>query len=304
MRCVAAVCLAILIVPSLTEARDIYVDNVGGDDLFNGSTAEPVGVDGPVRTIARALRLAEPHDRVVLANTGTPYRESVSLSGRHSGSPAVPFVLDGNGAVLDGSAPIDPRLWSPVRGQKGVFRFRPPRMAYQQIFLEGKPLARVPLEPMLTRLPALEPLEWYLWNGYVYLRIEDGKWIDEYALSHTQLTTGVTPYHVRHAVVVDLVVQGFQLDGVNVQDALGCTLHAITARGNARSGIAVTGSSRVSIEGCLAGDNGLAQLLTEGLCVAEVSDTQLLPGTAPDVLRRGGDVRIVEDEPQMPPQME
>lgn len=286
------VCLACLMMPSLLAARDIYVDNVGGDDLFNGSVAELVGLDGPVRTIARAMRLAEPHDRVVLANTGKPYRESVSLSGRHSGSPLVPFVLEGNGAVLDGTAPIDPRLWSPVRGQKYVFRFRPPRMAYQQIFLEGKPLARVPLPPEVTRLPALEPLQWYLWEGYVHLRIEDGKWIDDYALSHTQLTTGVTLYHVRHAVVVDLVVQGFQLDGINAHDALDCTLHAITARGNARSGIAATGASRVAIEGCLLGDNGLAQLLAEGRCVVDVKDTQLLPGSAPELLRRGGEVRI------------
>ena len=88
-------------------------------------------------------------------------------------------------------------------------------MAYQQIFLEGKPLVRVPLPTEPARLPALEPLQWYLREGYVYLRIEEGKWIDDYALSHTQLTTGVTLYHVRHAVVVDLVVQGFQLDGIN-----------------------------------------------------------------------------------------
>ena len=35
--------------------------------------------------------------------------------------------------------PLSARLWSPVRGQKDVFRFRPPRMAYQQIFLDGVP---------------------------------------------------------------------------------------------------------------------------------------------------------------------
>src|SRR5687768_9027411 len=141
MRC-GLVCLACLMTPPLA-ARDIYVDNVGGDDLFNGAVATEAGWEGPVRTIARAMQLAGPHDRVVLANTGKSYRETVSLSGRHSGSPLEPFTLEGNGAVLDGSAPIDPRLWSPVRGQKDVFRFRPPRMAYQQIFLEGKPLVRV-----------------------------------------------------------------------------------------------------------------------------------------------------------------
>ena len=288
-------CLS-LMVSSPLAARDIYVDNVGGDDLLSGRVATLEGWDGPVRTIGRALRLAEAHDRIVVANTATPYREMVSLSGgRHSGSPTVPFVLEGNGAVLDGSAAIDPRLWSPVHGKKDVFRFRPPRMAYQQIFLEGRPLTRVPVSPQ-GPLPALEPLEWYLWQGHVYLRIEEGKWIDDYALSRTDLTTGVTLYHVRHAVVLDLVVQGFQLDGVNAHDALHCTLHAITARGNGRSGIAVTGASRVAIEGCLSGDNGAAQLLTDGHCIVDVLDTQLLPGTAPELLRRGGKVRRSAEE--------
>ncbi len=280
--------------------RDIYVDNVGGDDLFSGHVAKLESVEGPVRTIGRALRLAEPFDRIVLANTGTPYRESVSLSGRHSGSRITPFVLDGNGAVLDGSAPIDPRQWSPVRGVKDVFRFRPPRMAYQQLFLDGKPLMRVSVDAASGRLPVLEPLQWYLWHGFVHLRIEEGKWIDDYALYHTLLTTGITLYHVQRAVVVDLVVQGFQLDGVQAHDALDCTLHAITARGNGRSGIAVTSASRVTIEGCLVGDNGIAQLLTEGHCIVEVSQTQLLPSTAPELLRRGGDVRIAPAEAQPP----
>ncbi len=291
-------CAACLLTTPLS-ARDVYVDNVAGDDLFNGSVPTTSGLDGPVRTIARALRMAEPHDRIVLANTGVLYKETVSLSGgRHSGSRLEPFVLEGNGAILDGSAPIDPRHWSPVRGQKDVFRFRPPRMAYQQIFLNGKPLTRVPLEASAGQLPALAPLEWFLWQGHVYLRIEEGKWIDDYALSHSHLTTGVTLYHVRHAVVVDLVVQGFQLDGLNAHDALDCTLHAVTARGNGRSGLAVTGASRVAIEGCLAGNNGAAQLLTDGHSRTLVSETELLPGTAPEVVRRGGDVSVEERAPQ------
>lgn len=285
--------ILIFMTASSLRARDIYVDNLAGDDLFTGTTpAPPSALDGPVQTIARALRSAQPHDRIVLANTGKPYRETVSLSGRHGGSRLEPFVLEGNGAVLDGSAPIDPRLWTPAYRQPGVFRFRPPRMAYQQLFLDGKPLERIAIDANMPQLPVLQPLQWYLWDGYVHFRIEEGKWIDDYALFHTSLTTGVTLYHVRHAVVVDLVVQGFQLDGIQAHDVLDCTLHAITARGNARSGICIAGSSRVTIDGCLVGDNGLAQLLTEAHSITNVTDTQLLPGAAPELLKRGGEVHI------------
>lgn len=293
--------LAVLLFASPAHARDIYVNNDGGNDLFDGRVAKLEAADGPVRTIARALRLALPHDRIVLAKTETPYRETVSLSrANHCGSSQMPFVLEGNGAVLDGSAPIDPLRWSPTGGKQDVFRFRPPRMAHQQIFLDGLPLERVQTDAETRQLPELKPLQWCLWQGYVYLRIEAGKWIDDYALSHTELTTGITLDHVQHAVVVDLVVQGFQLDGINVHDAMHCTLHAITARGNGRSGIAVAGASRVAIEGCLVGDNDVAQLLTEGLCVVDVAQTQLLPARAPGLLRRGGNVRMEQAEPAEP----
>ena len=39
---------------------------------------------GPLRTLAKALRLAGPGDHIHLANTGLPYRESVSLVGNRA----------------------------------------------------------------------------------------------------------------------------------------------------------------------------------------------------------------------------
>src|SRR5687767_15641629 len=65
---------------STVAARDWYVDNVAGDDRKNGFEAASTNPqDGPVRTIAKALRHARHRDRIILANTGEPYRESISL---------------------------------------------------------------------------------------------------------------------------------------------------------------------------------------------------------------------------------
>jgi hypothetical protein len=293
--------LLVLLTATQVAARDIFVDNVAGDDHSRGLQSATIGSDGPVRTIARALALALPRDRIMLANTGQPYRESISLvGGDHSGVPYEPFVLDGNGATLDGTALVPPSAWE-FAGVGDVFRFRPPKMAHQLLYLEGRPLVRVPLAPGAEALPALAPLEWCLWRGQVYFRIEEGKWIDDYALSHTLLPVAITLYHVRNTIVTNLVVQGFQLDGIHAHDVDACTLQAVTSRGNGRSGITVTASSRVAIEGCLVGDNGEAQLLAEGHSKTIVRGSELLENTAPAIVRAGGLVAVEELVDAAPP---
>ena len=53
-------------------ARDIFVNNVGGDDKNNGLHAQNQGdTASPVRTIAKALRLARAGDHIVLAKSGS-----------------------------------------------------------------------------------------------------------------------------------------------------------------------------------------------------------------------------------------
>ena len=73
-------------------ARDIYVNNIIGDDRSGGSAAEARGAaGGPCRSIAKALRIAQPSDWIIVANTGQPYREGITLQGaRHSGGPDAP----------------------------------------------------------------------------------------------------------------------------------------------------------------------------------------------------------------------
>ena len=50
-----------------TEARELHVDNVAGNDALPANATLPaVGGFGPYRTIEHALRLAEPGDRIVI----------------------------------------------------------------------------------------------------------------------------------------------------------------------------------------------------------------------------------------------
>lgn len=271
------------------RARDIYVDNVAGDDRRLGTAAKISGrAGGPVRSIRRALELAGGTDRIILADSGEPYRESLTLqAGRHTGFPTQPFTIVGNGAILDGSQPVSKQVWEHVKGD--VFRFRPARTSFQMLFLDDKPAER----RFVNRedgFPDLQPLEWCLFDRDVYFRVEPTRIPRQYDLSHTALPVGITMYEARHIVITGLVVQGFQLDGINAHDSVfDATLVGLTCRGNGRSGISVGGASRVKIIACLVGNNGAAQVRTEGFSRTEIRNCDLIDGEqAPAVVREGG----------------
>jgi hypothetical protein len=95
-----------------------------------------------------------------------------------------------------------------------------------------------------------------------------------------------------------LIVQGFQLDGINAHDGVfGATLLRVTCRGNARSGISVGGACQVRIEASLIGNNGTAQLRTEGKSHTHMVACDLLDNTAPPIVREGGEVIVDEGDP-------
>ncbi len=92
------------------EARALRVDPRSGDDKNDGTTA-------PLKTIARAIRLAQAGDTVHLATAR--YFESADLTNKH-GTPGRPITLDGHGSVLDGSESVRLADWEALGG--GLFR--------------------------------------------------------------------------------------------------------------------------------------------------------------------------------------
>lgn len=277
--------LVLVFSASGTLARDIFVDSSAGDDAFCGElTVATTNINGPVRTISRALELVRAGDRIVLAAGPVPYQECVTLQGqRHSGYPFKPLIIDGNSAFLDGSVPVPDDAWQFVAGD--VFRFQPMRMAYQQLFLDGKPVTRR-LGPLTGERSELGPMEWCLHQGWIYFRGEAKQIPQRYALRYAGLQTGITLYKVHDVVINNLIVQGFQQDGINAHDGVRDTrLLSITARGNGRSGVCVAGGSRVEIAGSTLGDNGAAQLLLEEYSLTRVYDSLLIPNTGPAIVR-------------------
>ena len=89
MKCVT---LAFLFIIGPLAARDIHV-----------------GVEAP--NIAAAIKMAEPGDTIHLQPI--TYHDYAGFFGK-KGEPRKPITLDGHGAILEGSDPIDPAAWTEV----------------------------------------------------------------------------------------------------------------------------------------------------------------------------------------------
>jgi hypothetical protein len=277
-------------------ARDVYVSNVAGNDRYDGSSAGAESDSGPVRSLDRALRLVDRGGRVVLANTGEPYREIISLSDvHHRGYPDRPLVISGNGATLDGTVTAAPGAWR--YENDNIFSFQPRRLAYQQLFRDGRPLPHVRAASFLGSRVGLPPLHWTLLTDRIAFRVEEGRLPEQYDLRHAGLQTGITLYNTQYVRIEDLVVQGFQQDGINAHELVAeCELVRVECRANGRSGISVGGVSRVSIIDSNCYDNGRAQLRVEGLAsvAAQGSDFGSETADMPRIDVRGRGKAVID----------
>ena len=274
MRLPLATCL-FLSLAHVAVGETIYVNNTSGHDTNSGLTDSYQGEGaGPLRSIGAALKRARRGDRISIARTTRPYHECLTLQGpRNSGWSGKPFVIQGNGAILDGSAPVPPDAWEHLTGD--VYRFRPASLGHQVLLWDGKPATQMP------RLAAglcsfLKPGEWCFCGGAMQFATKKDQLPAALNLRYGALRVGVTLYDVQHVVIRDLTVRGFQLDGINAHDnAMDCTLSKLACQSNGRSGVSVGGASRVDVVECGLRQNGHAQLRTEGWSTTRLTSTEL-----------------------------
>ncbi|QDV17216.1 hypothetical protein Pan153_18510 [Gimesia panareensis] len=93
----------LLLISSTAVARDIHVDPDNGKDN---------APDGPLKTIRQAIHIAQPGDTIHLQPK--VYYEYAGFYSKR-GEPGKPITLDGHGATLDGSDPLDIRQWKEVK---------------------------------------------------------------------------------------------------------------------------------------------------------------------------------------------
>ena len=75
------------------------------------ASARDIRVGEDVKTIAAAIKLAQPGDTIHLQPI--VYRDYAGFYGK-KGEPGKPITLDGHGATLEGSDPLDPKQWTEV----------------------------------------------------------------------------------------------------------------------------------------------------------------------------------------------
>src|SRR6478672_7520933 len=85
--------------------------------ILAGIPARDIHVGTDAKTIAAAIKLAQPGDTIHLQPV--VYRDYAGFYGK-KGEPGKPITLNGHGATLEGSDPIDPATWTQV--SPGLFK--------------------------------------------------------------------------------------------------------------------------------------------------------------------------------------
>ncbi|WP_010584623.1 right-handed parallel beta-helix repeat-containing protein [Schlesneria paludicola] len=254
---------------NLAEAREIYVDNLHGRNLNDGLIPDITQAKaGPVRTISRALDLAKSADVIVLKNTGTPYYESISLTGsRHSGIDTHPFVIQGNGSTISGLRSIPRDGWREVGPSLWKLTFT--RKGYYQILRNGRLVPEFLADGEQDPLAALPPGHWVSWRGSVYFRQDQPAYPSDQAFAFSAEQTGISLHHVNNVLITNVTLQHFRFDGLHAQGLCNqVELDNVTAIENGRAGIVASSASKLQIFGGSVARNGRHEIMEIGSSTA------------------------------------
>lgn len=114
------VILLISSIPSIVFSAEntIYVNNLIGNDEFNGSSKTVIGNNGPLKSIQKAFDIVKTSGRIEIINTGTPYLAGNKLS-KAGGTQESPLIIEGNGSEINGLGIIDSKEWKQV--EKNIY---------------------------------------------------------------------------------------------------------------------------------------------------------------------------------------
>lgn len=276
---IALFLLTVLSPSGLALAQVIYVDNFQGDDAFDGTTPTPVNpTNGPVRSLRRGLQLVERGGTLSIANQNRPYYESMEIvGGKLSGSPLNPLVIEGNGAELNGSFAVPPTGWRNVG--EDLWQFTPFRKGSYLLIRDNKALPETILPPETRILPEIPIGQWASWRGSIYLRTSPLEVPMELNLAFAVRSMGVTLYEVHDVVVRNLKVRHFRMDGLNAHDRCeNVLLENIIAEENGRAGVAVAGTSFLTLQTPTIQNNGRYSVLILEKAGVQIDDeTRVAP---------------------------
>lgn len=243
-------------------AADLHVDSVSGDDTGDGLAR-------PVRTLARAIRLAQPGDTIHLKPM--VYHDWAAFFDK-SGEPGQPITLEGHGATLEGCDPLDPAGW--VEVSPGLYRHDDllpltDAIIDRWFFLWDEKLNRMnrcskgPSEPL--KPPSdLRPGEWtfvkdaertraarkgYI-NGSFFVRLPAGQSLADAKIQVPYRPAGVLIHgKSRHLVIRNLTSTHPYNDGFNLSDCRDIVFENIRAVDCGDDGISAHGDCLYRVDG-------------------------------------------------------
>ncbi len=208
--------------------NDFFVNNKTGNDSASGSTEHDAFL-----TLAKAAPLLAAGDRLVIANTGTPYNETLSL--RKNGAPGKPIIIEGNGSVLSGLGKLDKDKWQPK--SDGVFFYGLPKAAHLNRFVFGPGLHRY---PAAAKADSLGENSYFCDNTGLYFRPAAGKTPADYDLCTMLRGEGVSINNAGYIVCRNLVCEYFANDGFNAHGhCSGLVFENIVGRHNGDDGFSI-----------------------------------------------------------------
>lgn len=285
MRLTRAILTAVMLGgTSSVWALDLFVDNVNGNDAFDGSAATiRTKLSGPLRTLRHAAELVQPGDSIVMANSGTPYFESLEFAGRRfSGAATRPLLIQGNGAQLCGVRVLPEAAWRSV--QSGRWQLNFSRKGWGRLFRDGEAFPEYQAAVGENLRDALPVGYWGQQQGLVHVRYEAGRLPTESAWTYAAVDCGVSLVDVNFVEISDLEIWGFRIDGVNVDsNSRQVVLKNVTVRDNGRAGVAVGSSAKMTLEGCKLLNNGRYSMLVTEAGGASANETTDFGGVDPVV---------------------
>ena len=278
VRRIAIAVLLLLFVAECCQARGLYVNPNAGSDSADGLSATAADGHGPVKTIAQAVRLAGPGDTIYLGGfTFKGNKEYIGVYGPKSGEPGRPITVDGQGAVIDGSIPLDPEDWQEVG--PGLYRnltiFQNTLHKSEDwvacfCFVFDGGLNRMGHSQKAPRSPykkpsELQPGEWIYQKEdehAVYIKIDPKKTLADYKIEVPVINSGVqidgTISHIvfKNITVTHVINDGFALTvgrkpGSKVRDIVYENIKAINI---CDDGFSAHSDCEVRVDGLLCDD--------------------------------------------------
>lgn len=262
------------------NGRNLRVDPASGHDGNDGVAA-------PVKSIARAIKVAEPGDTIHLSPAR--YKESAAFINK-LGAPGRPITLDGHGAVLDGAEVLQRADWQLVG--PGLYRndhllpMNPAILMRWFFIFDGKMvhMGRTSKGPSLPlkKPEELAPGEWtYVsdatitreskdgkpWDaasipGAFFLKIDPAKSLEDYCIEAPLRSAGVQfGGHCEHIVVRNVTATHVYNDGFNIHgDQRGLVFENIAAIECGDDGFSAHEAAECRIDGFVSVGN------STGLC--------------------------------------